>query len=309
MDDDPMGHLRRAFRAAGWVPQILGNPLWRSTVPAAARSNAHVGVDYLGETTPYAKNDDELRELLRDNILGKGYPVLSIGTLLPPEAGIICGYSRRLDAVYGYHHFQPFPGNAASVGVTLDDRGRYVKTGWTDDTLALIAFHYKTPKPPGATTYREAIQTALRVTTTPGFRGRHAGPAAFRAWSEAIGSAWSDETLRDGQAMRTRLMRHNDAILCLSDGRAAAQAFMREAASVLASHSTPLGRASGLYGEVADLAREMVALQGGPAGDPAVMPRFARQETREKLAGLIGEAARIEEEIARTLAGISASGL
>lgn len=308
MDDDPLRPFRRAFTAAGWVPRILGNPLWRPPVQEQARTSAYMGVDYLGEKTPYAKSEEELRELLRDSILGKGYPVLSIGTILPPETGIICGFSPISDTVCGYHHFQVFPENTGSKRVTFDARGRFVKTGWIQDTVALVAFHYKGPKPSVLRTYREAVQTALRAIATPRFRSHHAGLAAFRAWAGAIDSAWSDDLLGDEPEMRIRLMCHNDAIACLEDGRSAARAFMQEAAEVLTGHAEELTRVSDLYGEVVALAGKMVTAQGGFRGDADVLPRFARREIRTELAGLIAEAAAIEEEIARILTGIPASG-
>jgi hypothetical protein len=308
MDDDPLEPYRRAFRASGWVPELLGNPLWKPQPRDAARTNQYLGVDYLGPSMRYAVGDEDMRELLRESILGKGYPVICIGTLLPPEAGIICGYSPSSDAAYGYHHFQVFPENARDGRISIDGQGRFVKTGWIPDTLALLAFHYKGPKPSVVDTYREAMQTALRLITTPRFRSHHAGLAAYRAWREAITSDWVHEVLGDREEMRVRIMCHNDAIACLADGRAAAQDFAKEASRVLAGSATALTRVSDLYGEVAALASRMVAIQGGFRGDASVAARFAQIETRRELGAVIAQAERIEVQIAALLRGIVPQG-
>jgi len=308
MDDDPLDHYRRIFRAAGWTPLFLGNQRWRP--PVEDLRSEYMGIDYAGDSIEYTDREEDFQHLLENSIYARHYPVLSLATIFPPEAGIICGYDPVGNTVSGYHHFQVFPENVSSENVTFDAKGRYIKKNWFEDTIALIAFHHKTSKPPVVSSYRNAVKTALALITTPRFRRHFSGLAAYRAWADKMGEAWGRDVLEDPGEMGLRLMCNNDAIACIGEGRAQACDFMKDASRVLPEHAEELQRVSSLYGEVAATAQNMIETQGGFRGDPGVIERLREQEVRTRLSELIDRARGIEEEIAGILEGVcDTSGL
>ena len=302
MDDDPMQHIRRVFRATGWEPLILGNANWKPPVSRLAGANPYAGPDYVGTGIDYSHDEDDFARILFDSIAGRGYPVVTIGTMVPPEAGLIHGYDAESNTVIGYHHFRDFPENTRSAGTTRRPDGSFSKQEWFRDTIAIAAFHYKGPTPPVARTLDAALKNAVRTMTAHEDRGYHAGLAAYGAWAGALRGKWGPAVLRDPDQLRVRAMCHNDALACILDGRSAAAKFLEQASAVLADQAPVLSHAADNCRQIVELGWRIIAMQGGFRGDAGVEDRLADPHLRARISDVVEQAAGLEAGTCRLLA-------
>ena len=294
MGEDPMEHYRRAFGAVGWVPQFTGNAEWRNADGSTPAASIYMGPDYLGDAIEY-RDEARFRELVIDDIHYKRYPLLSIGTVFPPECGIVCGYDDGGDAIIGWQAFQHFPENAASGKMDLLPTGQYRKRDWFIDTVGLIGFHYKTARPNPRDAYRDSLAWALEVGRKPSARRYVNGLAAYDAWAEALGRD-DDFAGADADGLALRLMCHNDAILCISDGREQAAGFLRSAVTLLPVAAAPLTAAAGHYDAERETVGEIVAALGGFGWDAGLARNLARPDVRHSLIPLIHAARQHDDQ-------------
>ena len=302
MGEDPTEPFRRMFGAVGWVPKFLGNPQWRPGQLPQPPASPYQGPDYLGSNLEFV-DEAAFREQLMASIRWWRYPLLSIGTLVPPECGLIAGYDEGGDVVIGWNHFQDWPENRASGRVSYEPDGQYRKRGWFADTIGWIAFQHKTVKPSAADTARRALEYAVTLGRTPRFRHYHAGLAAYDAWGEALRGDPGFSS-RDREALDVRLMCHNDAVATLSEGRAAAAAYLREAALALPEQAAALEEAARCYDAEVELVQRMIATLGGFRGDPELARALAQPEMREQLAALVLEAGELEARALEQIAAV-----
>jgi hypothetical protein len=292
MGDDPVEHYRRAFRAVGWEPRIVGNKAWRE-INQSRRTSTYQRPDYLGGAVEYA-DEVAFRKAIVHSIRFNRYPVLAIGVTLLPECGIVFGYDEGGDVLIGWNHFQTFPENLETGKVDFEPDGAFRKRDWYLDTVGLVLFEYKGPKPPRAVSYRNALEWAVKLTRTPRFRQYYAGLAAFSAWATALvddpGFGTGDET-----GLLERLMCHNDALSAVADGRRSAAAFLHGAAQALPKMAADLHAAAEVYeAEVATVVK-MVDVLGGFGNDSVYARRLAEPEVRSALAALVLQAREQEE--------------
>jgi len=287
MGEDPTEHCRRAFAAIGWVPQVVGNVTWRD-FDEGKRASIYQGPDYLGASAGYL-NEALFRQLLIENLRLKRYPLLSIGTIFPPECGLIFGYDEGGDVVIGRQHFQNWPENIESGKLSFEPDGSYRKRDWFIDTVGLVAFDYKTVKPLPRDTYLAALEWASKLGRTPRFRHYHSGLAAYDAWAEALGRD-EEFAAADAAGLAERLMCHNDAIACIGEGRMFAAPFLREAARVLPRAAESLEKAALAYEAEGESVEKIIAALGGFGYEDEFPSKLARPEVRAAIVPLIREA-------------------
>jgi len=297
--EDPTEHIRRAFRAVGWVPAILGNPQWRDGLPAEAPTGTYRGPDYLGPNVEY-QGEAALRERVCHDLRFKRYPLISIGTVFPPECGLITGYDDGGDVIIGWHHFQGFPENTESGKVSLEPDGRFRKRDWYPDTIGVVAFDYKTARPSLADTYRNAIEWAVTLGRTPRFRQHYSGLAAYEAWAAALADGRRFEEL-DDEARFAPLMCQNDAMNTIIEGRTNAAEFLRDAARTLSSAAPALEAAAGAYEAEVRTVLEMADRLGGVRWHEEPAALLADAGVRARLVALIDRARLQEEEALSSL--------
>ena len=292
MGDDPVEHYRRAFRAVGWDARILGNKTWRE-MDESQRTSIYQGPDYLGDAVEYA-DEVAFRKAIVENVRFNRYPVLAIGVTLLPECGIVFGYDEGGDVLIGWNHFQNFPENLETGQVDFEPDGAFRKRDWFADTVGLVLFQYKGPKPPRAESYRKALEWAVKLTRTPRFRQYHAGLAAYTAWATALvddpGFFTGDEN-----GLLERLMCHNDALSAVADGRGTAAAFLYGAASTLPEMAADVNGAAEVYEAEVATVLKMVDVLGGFGNTSVFARRLAEPEARSSLAALVLQAREQEE--------------
>lgn len=289
MGDDPTEHVRRAFRAVGWVPWIVGNPLWREGV-----AGIQPGQDYLGDKADYL-GERHFRDRIVYDLRNKRYPVLSLGVVFPPEYGLITGYDEGGDVLIGWHHFQDFPENVESGKVSFEPGGQYRKRDWFADTIGLVGFQYKTTKPPLKDSYRRALEWALKLGRTPRFGAYYSGLAAYEEWVQALEDD-ADFSSADEPGLAARLMCHNDAIICLAEGRRSAAAFLRDARAHFPQAAGLLEQAASCYDSEVEVVDAIIATLGGLGWDVPHARELARPEVRAQTVPLIRRARALDEE-------------
>ncbi|MHB0878850.1 MAG: cysteine peptidase family C39 domain-containing protein [Anaerolineae bacterium] len=290
---DPMEHYRRAFAAVGWVPWIKANPDWRPGSPS--NGNIYKGPDYLGANVDY-EGEAAMRRCVFENVREKRYPLLAIGVLYPPECGVVTGYDDGGDVLIGWNHFQVFPENLNSANVDHESDGSYRKRDWVPDTLALIAFGYKTSRPALVDTYPRALEWAVTLARTPQFDRHYSGLAAYDAWAAAL---QRDEEFagKSDDELFERLMCHNDAISCIGEGRACAARFLRAAAGTLPAAAAPLEEAAQAYEAEGSTVGRIMERLGGKDWSQECARRLAQPAARRELVLLIAKA-RAQDETA-----------
>ena len=172
MGADPSEPMRRAFTAVGWEPEIAANTAWQP-------GEADLSLEALG-LRAQAKTEEELRWMVYENIRAKHYPLISLGVFRPPECGLVSGFDAGGDVLIGWHHDQDQPENDPRRVLPDEPDGQYRKRGWLPDTVGLIGFHYKTYKPPFKDSLARALEWAVKLARTVGFRGRKVGAGGLR---------------------------------------------------------------------------------------------------------------------------------
>jgi hypothetical protein len=296
MGDDPTEHLRRACKAVGWDVKILGNRAWKHPDPALPSPNIYIGPDYLGDNVEYL-DEAGLREAVIESIHDRGYPLLSVGGVLPPEFGVVAGYDDGGDTLIGRHHFQNWPENRDSGRLSYEPNGYYRNRDWYQDTAGLVVFQYKSPKPPLAQTYRRSLEWAVKLARTPRFRNHYSGLAAFDAWAAALART-DDDVSPD-----LRLMCHNDAAGSLAGGRMRGPGFLRRAARVLPAAADCLEGAARAYEAQFQTMIGMMDLLGGWEVDEVKAARLMEPAVREQTVALIRQAHDEEEQAVTNLEG------
>ena len=224
--------------------------------------------------------------------IDEGNPVIALGIIGPPEAGIVAGYRNKGQTLFGWNVFQEYPENQAAVH--YEENGYYVTDAWWEnpDTIALIATG---GAPAPGFEPLEVLRNAIEV-----LEGRMCGSQAKGILAYG---AWKDALLKDANFPKDavmpilveRMMCHGDAMDCLSDGRHNAAVYLRELAEQCPQWSELLLAAAKEFDGVIALLWEMVHLLGGWERGEVQMRKLAQPDVRRKLAGLIDRMQRCDE--------------
>ena len=224
--------------------------------------------------------------------IDEGNPVIALGIIGPPEAGIVAGYRDNAQTLLGWNVFQDYPENQAAV--QYEENGYYVTKAWWEnpDTVALFATGGANAEPFESA---EILRNAVEV-----LEGRLCGSfakgiCAYSAWKEAL---LRDEDFPKDAVMPIlveRMMCHGDAMDCLSDGRHNAAVYLRELAEEYPQWAEWLTAATKEFDGVIALIWEMVHLLGGWERGEAQMKKLAEPDVRRKLAVLINRMQRHDE--------------
>ncbi len=221
---------------------------------------------------------DAFTALLRAQ-LDRGNPVIALGVIGPPEAGIVTGYRDGGETLLGWNVFQDNPEFGGDV--KLDESGYYVCDTWWENpcTLALIAIGERVREP---WTLKQVLEQGIEVLT-----GRQSGPfakgvAAYDAWAKVIGD---DAQFPAGAVLPLlveRLMCQGDATDCLQDGRGNAASYLRGLAEGH-PHGEALREIASHFQQVANQAQAMSDSLGGWMRGEAQMRALAQPETRRAI--------------------------
>lgn len=216
--------------------------------------------------------------------IDEGNPVIALGIIGPPEAGIVAGYRDGGRTLLGWNMFQDYPENGAAV--QYEENGYYITDAWWEnpETIALIATGGAQEKPFEPL---EVLRNAIEVLEGRMHGTQAKGIFAYDAWKEAL---LKEEDFPKDAVMPIlveRMMCQGDAMDCLSDGRHNAAVYLRELAEQCPQWAELLIAAAKEFDGVTALIWEMIHLLGGWERGEAQMRKLAEPETRRKLAGLI----------------------
>lgn len=256
-------------------------------------------VDMLWRTADTTKED--FKAFIRKTI-DKGRPVISLGPIGPPEAGIITGYRNGGDTLLGWSMFQQWEWEV------FDEEGYFISDSWWDaqDFQGVMAFGDVVGPRFDAKRIMENAVAALEGRR----EGCHAkGVAAYGPWKEAILGAVEGDFDMDIAGMNAIMMCQGDATDCLIDGRGnAAEYFMRLAKD---NPGQPL------YGEIAarfedivktirgDIYRALGGYQRGPDQEKALK----QPETRRLIAESIDAMKTSDEKALALMKQLLAAGV
>ncbi|MFP4058177.1 MAG: hypothetical protein ACLF0G_15020 [Candidatus Brocadiia bacterium] len=282
VSDDPAETFRRGFAAAGY------------------QSKAPCGADF-------RKRGRDPTEHFRAAILesiAHGRPVIAHGVIGPPEECIVAGYDEGGDVLVGWNYFQY--GQEHDERVDFEPNGMFRKRDWANDLWSLMVVGEKQKRPDLKGVYHDALAWALEVMRTPVRYGdRHNGLAAFDAWAEHL---LRDEEFatEDLEALRQRLVVHDDAALVIAEGRWYGAIFLAQAAADCAFDAPELYAAASCCAAEHDLMWKVWGCVGGQGHDEDKVRKLAEPEVRRHIAPIIRQArdldARAAEHIERALA-------
>jgi hypothetical protein len=225
--------------------------------------------------------------------LSRGIPAISFGILGPPEAGLVTGYDRDGDVLFGWSYFQE------------QNQHYYEKSDWFESMeanwrgLIVLGDHSRT---------RQSIQEVLKNTLEwaidlakipqrPEIPDHICGLAAYDAWAEAlevdVDYPQDNDYPADNQPMmEMRAMVYGDQSTMLWE-RHEAVSFLRKAALTSPAAAEALNASAALYDQTADTLS--VIWPWGYSSNNEAIPGLSDRKTRRELAAAVRHARALEE--------------
>ena len=285
--EKPMEPFSRAFNAAGYDYEIIGN-----------RDCRHEG-DPERDFYERYEGYDFLRESIIKSIKNKNRPVIAFGVVGPPECCIIAGYDKSGEVLIGWSYFQDDP-IIGDPGIEFEPSGYFRQREWYRNTPGIIIIGDKKTKPGQDEIYRTALGWAIELSRTEDVHGRKGGLAAYQAWA--------DDLLRDEdfpgdnyRILQDRIISHDDAIYTIAEGRWYASYFLRKMAEAKPELTKDLNRAADIYNNAHELMWQCMNLIGGPGRSEKQVRNLGKPEIRRDLASIIQKAGDREIEAVEIL--------
>lgn len=231
--------------------------------------------------------------------VAKGYPVIALGIIGPPEPCIVAGYEDSGDVVMGWNFFQNDSEFASSVRTA--DNGYFLCDTWWEntDTQAVMQFgavNGERAQP------KDIVRMAAGIMEARKESSYAKGICAYDAWKEMLlDEKWFENNAAyDG--LFEKLLVQNDAMVCIQDGRKWGAKFFEEISAECGEQGAAIcADISRHFHQVSALAGEMMALIGDWNDMESMLKNFANRAVREKISALI-DAAKAEDQ--KALEGI-----
>lgn len=222
--------------------------------------------------------------------VAKGYPVIALGIIGPPEPCIVAGFESDGDVVMGWNFFQNDPEFSATVDIM--DNGYFRCEAWWEntDTQAVM---YIGEKKDTLYTASEIVGMALRIMEAREEDNYAKGIRAYQAWKDML---LQEKWFANGSTfdnLFSKFLVQNDAMTCLHDGRKWAAKYFEELANQYdnSERTFCMEIASSFY-KVSAIANEMKSLIGDWDDIEGMQKNFGDRMIREKLGELIDTAER-----------------
>ncbi len=224
--------------------------------------------------------------------IAKGYPVIALGIIGPPEPCIVAGYESDGDVVMGWNFFQNDPEFASSVHTA--DNGYFLCDTWWEntDTQAVMCFGTVNGEQTG---YKDIIKMAVDIMEPREEYTYAKGIRAYDAWKEMLlDEKWFEDSAAFDELF-AKLLVQNDAMVCIEDGRKWGAKFFEQMSAECGEKGIEMcAEISRHFNKVSELAGEMKALLGDWDDMEKMMQNLASRPVREKLGRLI-DAAKTED--------------
>lgn len=242
---------------------------------------------FLGRDADTTK--DEFIEYIKSN-LAKGFPVIALGIIGPPEPCIIAGYDADQDAVMGWNFFQHDPEFASAVSTM--ENGYFRCDSWWEntDTQAVMCIGSPADHP---YSNKEIIKMAAAIMEPRQESSYAKGLQAYDAWNKMLLDEKWFESSGGFDSLFSMLLVQNDAMKCISDGRKwGAKYFLELAETYEKAEASVCLHIAESFRKVSGIADEMSTLIGNWHDTENMLQNFSSRPVREKLGKLIDLAKR-----------------
>lgn len=226
--------------------------------------------------------------------VAKGYPIIALGIIGPPEPCIVAGFESDGDVVVGWNFFQNDPEFSATVDIM--DNGYFKCNTWWENTDTQAVMCIGEAKD---TSYndREIVKMALKIMEAREENTYAKGIRAYQAWKDML---LQEEWFENGSTfdnLFSKLLVQNDAMTCLHDGRKWAAKYFEELASQYgASEKTICMDIASSFKSVSAIANKMKSLIGDWGDAKRMQKNFCDRLIREKLGVLIDAASKEDRQ-------------
>ncbi len=230
---------------------------------------------------------EEFTDYMKSNI-AKGYPVIALGIIGPPEPCIVAGYESAGDILVGWNFFQ----NDSEFASTVDfmDNGYFRCDAWWEnaDTQAAMCIGSVTEEPYGD---KEIIKMAAAIMEAREEGSYAKGIRAYGAWKDMLLDEKWFENGTGFDEMFSKLLVQNDAMVCIGDGRKWGAGFFEELSEKKGSEEKKIClKIAEHFKNVSNLSGEMMSLVGDWSNTENMLQNLANRSVREQLSKLIESA-------------------
>lgn len=217
--------------------------------------------------------------------VAKGYPVIALGIIGPPEPCIVAGFESDGDVVMGWNFFQNDP-EFSSETSTMDNGYFKCDTWWENtDTQAVMCIGAMIGTP---CAHKEIIKMAMDIMQEREENSYAKGIRAYEAWGKMLlDEKWFEDAVSFDELF-SKLLVQNDATTCIGDGRKWAAKYFEELSVKYGKTEKAICLdIAGHFNKVSDIAGKMMFLIGDWSDTEKMVQNFKSRRNREKLAELI----------------------
>lgn len=226
--------------------------------------------------------------------IAKGYPIIALGIIGPPEPCIVAGFELDGDVVIGWNFFQNDPEFSSAVDI-MDNGYFRCETWWENtDTQAVMCIGEIKDAPYND---RDIIKMALNIMEAREENTYAKGIRAYQAWKDMLLQERWFENGSTFDNLFSKLLVQNDAMTCLHDGRKWAAKYFEELAHGHGdSEKTLCMNIAKSFNRVSQIAGEMKSLIGDWSDTEKMQKNFGDKLIRKKLGDLIDEAGKEDSQ-------------
>lgn len=227
--------------------------------------------------------------------ISKGFPVIALGIIGPPEPCIVAGYEASGDAVVGWNFFQ----NDAefSSQISLMDNGYFRSDKWWEntDTQAAMCIGAVSDTP---CSDKEIVKMASDIMEARNEDTYAKGINAYGAWKDMLLDERWFENGTGFDELFSKLLVQNDAMVCICDGRKWGAQYFEDLSEKYGETEKAICRKTAKhFRKVSSIADEMMSLIRDWSDMEKMLENFGNRSVREKIGKLI-DTAKAEDTMA-----------
>ena len=220
--------------------------------------------------------------------IAKGYPVIALGIIGPPEPCIVAGYEEEGEVVMGWNFFQNDPEFSSEVKI-MDNGYFQCDTWWENtDTQAVMSVGAIT----GTSCHdKEIVKMAAEIMEAREEYTYAKGIKAYEAWKEMLlDEKWFEDSITFDKLF-SKLLVQNDAMVCIDDGRYWGAKYFEELSEKYREKEKVICQdIAKCFHNVSNKAKDMIKLIGDWSDMEKMIQNFGNRSIREKISELIDTA-------------------
>lgn len=220
--------------------------------------------------------------------IAKGFPVIALGIIGPPEPCIVAGYDESGDVLVGWNFFQN--DDEYSSEISLMDNGYFRSDVWWEntDTQAAMCIGAVSDTP---CSDKEILKLASGIMEARNENTYAKGMNAYDAWKDMLLDEKWFENGAGFNDLFSKLLVQNDAMVCICDGRKWGAKYFEELSEKYGETEKEMcQKIAKHFQKVSSIAGEMISLIGDWSNMANVLGNFADRSVRERVGKLIDNA-------------------